>query len=55
MARNWFERFFSLHLVGVHKNGPPVSAFSKRFVGTGHTEEGGGRGDEGTLPSAQGP
>ena len=29
------------------------SAFSKRFVGEGHSEEGGGPGGEGTLPSAR--
>ena len=29
-----------------------LSAFSKRFVGAGHSEEGGGQGGEGTLPSA---
>ena len=29
------------------------SAFSKRFVGAGHSEEGGGPGGEGTLPSAR--
>ena len=29
-----------------------TSAFSKRFVGAGHSEEGGGPGGEGTLPSA---
>ena len=29
------------------------TAFSKRFVGAGHSEEGGGRGGEGTLPSAR--
>ena len=28
-------------------------AFSKRFVGAGHSEEGGGQGGEGTLPSAR--
>ena len=28
-------------------------AFSKRFVGAGHSEEGGGPGGEGTLPSAR--
>ena len=26
-----------------------ISAFSKRFVGAGHSEEGGGQGGEGTL------
>ena len=30
------------------------AAFSKRFVGAGHSEEGGGPGGEGTLPSAVG-
>ena len=34
---------------GVHSYMP---AFSKRFVGAGHFEEGGGPGGEGTLPSA---
>ena len=29
------------------------SAFSKRFVGAGHSEEGGGPGGEGTLPIAR--
>ena len=29
-----------------------IAAFSKRFVGAGHSEEGGGPGSEGTLPSA---
>ena len=29
------------------------SAFSKRFVGAGHSVEGGGPGGEGTLPSAR--
>ena len=28
------------------------AAFSKRFVGAGHSEEGRGQGGEGTLPSA---
>ena len=31
------------------------AAFSKRFVGAGHSEEGGGPGGEGTLPSARRP
>ena len=29
------------------------AAFSKRFVGAGHSEKGGGPGGEGTLPSAR--
>jgi len=29
-----------------------LSAFSKRFAGAGHSEEGGGQGGKGTLPSA---
>ena len=30
-----------------------ITALSKRFVGAGHSEEGGGPGGEGTLPSAR--
>ena len=30
-----------------------LSAFSKRFVGAGHSENGGGQGAKGTLPSAR--
>ena len=30
-----------------------LSAFSKRFVGAGHSEDGGGQGGEGTLASAR--
>ena len=30
-----------------------LAAFSKRFVGAGHSKEGGGPGGDGTLPSAR--
>ena len=30
-----------------------LAAFSKRFVGAGHSEEGGGQGSEGILASAR--
>ena len=37
----------------MHETTEPQAAVSKIFVGAGHSEEGGSKGGEGTLPSAR--
>ena len=47
----WFG--FNCIILGLNRHTLTQLAFSKRFVGAGHSEEGGGPGGEGTLPSAR--